>query len=329
LNPSKEAGAIEQSAIDPHIRENVCFVGYDPLRTVGYLIQLSRWCHDPAIWREQVQVFLPDGGYLLHRGWGRDGSRDEPAAALLQVIALEPGRRWRISYRGPARYTTAVELSCGPLRERTQQLLDLDVTFESDYEVWEMHSQSADRKWGHAHAEQPGRIRGRIELDGSRTDIDGHGYRNRSRGTRTLSVLVDHCWAHGIFSGGRAFAISSVRMQGHENSLSSATTHARIWNAGRLYVATCSNPPLLGDLQHALADPPDRLTFELDSDLGPMRVDAQTMASIPHSTTVDGEWLDGVITDASLAYLVAYERPMVLKWNGERGSGHIEQSRRI
>lgn len=325
---SKEAASIVSLPVDPDIRENVCFVGFDPQRAIGYFIQLSRWCLDSAIWREQVQVFLPDGDYLLHRGWGRDDSRQEPSGALLKVNCDEPERRWRIRYRGPARRTTAQELSRGPMSERTPQLLDLDVTFESEYDIWQMRKKTAD-KWEHSHSEQPGKIHGRIEAGGQTVDIESVGYRNHSRGTRKLSAVFDHCWAHGRFVGGRVFAILSARIKTAEESVTTALSQAMIWDAGRLHVATCKEPPLLGDTQHSLTEPPDRFTFDLESDLGSMRIDAQAAASIPHSTTLDGEWLDGVVTDASLAYLVAYERPTLFSWNGESGCGHTEQSRRI
>lgn len=315
--------------IDPDIRENVCFVGYDPQNAVGYLIQLSRWCCDSVIWRETVQVFLPDGSCLLHRGWGQDETHQEPAGALLKVSCEAPQRRWRVRYRGPARLTAAQELSRGPLLERTPQLLDLNVIFESDYDVWEMRNKTTDAKWGHSHSEQPGRIRGRMQTGGQTIDFESFGYRNQSRGTRKLTALFDNCWVNGMFASGRAFAISYARLKAAGEPPTLAMAQAVIWEAGRLHVVTCTTPPLLGDTHYPLAEPPTRLTFDLESNLGLMRIDAQAAASIPHSTTLEGEWLDGVVTDASLAYLVAHERPTVLSWNGEQGCGHIEQSRRI
>lgn len=311
------------------LRENFCFVGYDPDRAIGYFVQLSRWRLDSAIWREQVQIFLPDGQYLLHRGWGPVDDLNSSEGALLKLTSDESGKRWRIRYRGPARLTSAAELMQGPLEERTPSLLDLDATFESEYCVWQMGERPTDDKWGHTHSEQPGKIHGRLEADGQTFDIRSTGYRSHSRGSRTLTSLFDHCWIHGVFSGGRAFAILHVRMKSAGDAPTTALAQAMIWNEGRIYPAQCTQAPVLGETGRLTSDPPVHFSFALESELGLMHVEAQAMSSIPHSTTMDGEWLDGVVTDSARAHLVAYERPTVFRWNGETGSGHVEQSRRI
>jgi hypothetical protein len=314
--------------LDTDIRENVCFVGYDPQRAIGYLIQLSRWCLDSAIWREQVQVFMPDGTSLLHRGWGKQED-EEFASALLKVVCEEPERKWHISYRGPVRRTTPQELSSGPLLERTQELLDVSISFESDYLAWDINNETSDHKWVHSVSEQPGKITGRLETRSGTIEFNSYGYRNYSRGTRTLSAVFDHCWANGVFASGKAFGISHARMKTAGQSATVAMNRAVIWNDGRLHVARCTALPLIGEQQHALEKSPTHFVLDLESELGPMRIEAQSAASIPHSTTREGEWLDGIVTDNSETYLLAYEQPVLLVCNGESGCGHIELSRRL
>jgi hypothetical protein len=324
----QELSVVEtQASEDTSIRELFCFEGYDRARNVGFFLHLTRWYLDPSIWREQVQIYLPDGQYLLRRNWERADPTRGAGGALLKAVCEEDGRRWRIRYSGPARPCTAEELSNGPLPERPQVLAELDVVFESDFPAWQLGERGGDHRLTRWHEEQPGRIKGRLQAGSAVTEIDGVGYRDHSRGPRKMEALFDHCWVHGVFPSGRAFSVFHIRSRAGDRTVESFS-QAAIWHEGRIHKATCSTPPLLGDTSHSLTAPPRHFSIDLVGELAPMHITAEVQRSVPHSTTADGEWLDGV-TNKSLAQLVAYEQPTLFRWNGETGVGHVEQSRRL
>jgi hypothetical protein len=310
---------------DPAVRELFCFEGYDPQHRIGYFFHLTRWYLDPTLWLEQVQVYLPDGNYLVRHNWSRANPLSETGGAMLKLLHDERARCWRIQYRGPVMRATAQELSRGPLTERPQQRLELDVLFQSAYSPWELGNASADHTTQRWLVEQPGRVSGQVNVGGEVQAMDGVGYRNHSRGPRMTATLYDHCWVHGQFPSGRAFAVIHIR----DAHALSRLAQAVVWDRGRVYPARCEIPPLLGDTDHPLTAPRERFTMDIHSDLGVMHIEAHAQRNLPHSTTSGGEWLDGVTADRALAQLVTYERPTLFFWNDEVGAGHTEQSRSL
>lgn len=57
-----------------------------------------------------------------------------------------------------------------------------------------------------AHLEGPGRVRGTLNLRGSRIDVDGTGFRDISWGVRTWEALRDYRLSWPLFGNGIAFA---------------------------------------------------------------------------------------------------------------------------
>ena len=303
---------------DPRWLENFCFDGYDHVRNVGYWIHCGRWWRDPRIWREQVQVYWPDGRYAVHRGFGARASEQGVSSALLDLRCLDAGKRWRLGYRGPVRMTDSMELQRGALPEGPQELLDFDVTFDSARPVWHMAGIGGE-KWAHFHFEQTGRVTGSIRLGGEATAIDGAGWRDHSRGPRNLSSMGRHCWIHGELSRGRSFALTAIdnRIEGR---MVRGLDKVVIWEGGELHPARCLNPPFLQNAQMPVAD--YEMTLEYAG--GHVAIQAEVRRCLPHSTGAHMDCFDGITP--SQAHVVTFEQGTVFSVDGERFDGHTERS---
>ena len=307
---------------DPSWRENFCFDGYDRQRNIGFWIHCGRWSLDNRIWREQVLVDWPDGSSLVHRAWGVRPSDRGPSGALLDLICEQPGEAWRLRYRGPARRTNEAELLAGPLAEAPQKLLDIDIVFSSSLPIWDMTSGMSGQYWGKFHIEQTGRLQGTINFDGESSDMDGLGWRDHSRGPRDMKAMGRHAWIHGNLSRDRSFAmtvIDNVVDQQFVRGLDKVV----IWDHGKIFAATCTNPPMLT----SNGKPPAHYAMHLEYERGTIAVQAEPRRCLPHSTSRYMESFDGVTP--GIAHVVTYEQGTVFTVDGAQYDGHTERSFRL
>ncbi|HTT83795.1 MAG TPA: hypothetical protein VMF67_09970 [Rhizomicrobium sp.] len=307
---------------DPTWRENFCFDGYDSKRDVGFWIHCGRWSLDPRIWREQVLLYIPDGTYLVHRGWGFRESARGPSAALLDLICEKPGESWRLSYRGPARRTNTPELHKGPLPEGPQLLVDLDIGFTSSVPMWDMTGGIRDQAWGKFHIEQTGRFQGTIAYEGNTIEMDGLGWHDHSRGPRDMKEMGRHCWIHGNVSQGRSFALTFIDNI-RDGVFVRALEKAVIWDGGKIYEAKCPDPPFL----ESSAAPTPTYSMTLHYERGTIEIAAEPRRALPHSTSRYMECFDGVTP--GIAHIVTYEQGTVLHVDGQSFDGHTERSFRL
>lgn len=305
----------------PGWRENYCFTAFDAERNVGYWIHCGRWSLDSRLWREQVQVYLPDGGLLVHRQIGMRPSTRGPSGALLDLVCEEPGQRWRIHFHGPARRTTPEELARGPLTEGPKELLDVDVVHHARGPIWDFGAAAMQAEYyADFHYEQPADVRGTLACNGRSLEMKGRGHRDHSRGKRDLSSMVQHCWIQGHFPDGLSFAMLLSRVRQGDAVVASPGSKAAIWKDGRVIAARCPDAPYLISTR----EPPPTYRMHLESELGSMEVEARILRSLPHSTTAAYECYDGVTP--GLAHVVTYEQPTAFTLAGQNGVGHSERS---
>jgi len=299
---------------DPSWRENVCFDGYDHERNVGFWIHCSRWQHDLTVWREQVLVYAPDGTYLVHRAWGRGDSTHGPAGPLLKLTCLEPGKAWSLRYRGPARRATREELECGKsLPEGPQLLLNLAIEFSTTAEMWDMSEGLRSPELGKSHMEQTGHFLGDISYEKTTVRMDGFGWHDHSKGPRHFGGMLRHCWIHGDLSKGRSFCLTVVENDTGKTRVRTVD-RAVIWEGGRLFEASCPNPPFLD----SAAVPGPQYTFTLNYQGGSITIDAEPLRCMPISCDESMEIVDGLAPD--IAIQVTYEQGTIFTVDGTRFS---------
>src|SRR2546423_3983391 len=80
--------------------ENYCYVCYDPNSEIGVWTHLGRAPFDPTLWRELSMIFLPSGGRVGHKGYGRSATDPGPRSAPPSFEGVEPRNRRRPHRRG-------------------------------------------------------------------------------------------------------------------------------------------------------------------------------------------------------------------------------------
>jgi hypothetical protein len=314
---------VAQLPADPAFRENFCFDGYDHERNIGFWLHLGRWSQDNSLWREQINVYLPDGTQLMRRSFGHRDIHNAAAGACFTITIEDPARAIRLGYNGPARVMTDAELASAPVREAEMPILNFDIQFQSDHGVWDFDSKPGSEVWMASHYEQPGKAIGRISWGGKDYEITGAGYRDHSRGPRSFAGLVGSCWLHGVFPSGRAFALIDILIL-QDGKLSRApSSKAVIFENGKVHDAIAEHPPYLESVtsQH------DPYTLKLTSELGVMEIEAQPRRGVPHSTTATFESFDGIARGH--APIGTYEQGTTFVWDGQLASGHTERAIRL
>jgi len=309
---------IDPPPSDPAWRENLCFDGYDARTDLGFWVHMGRWPGAPELWREQVLVYAPGGDFWLHRGWGHRRSDKGASGALLELTCEEPGAVWRLNYRGPARRTSSDELR-GAVSEAAQELLELDLSFTTSDELWFMGPEIADQSWAHQHSEHTGRMVGTVNCGGRVVEVDMFAWRDHSRGPRHLGSHRRHCWIHGQLPNERTFALTAIESGPKGTADPSQFVQAVVWDRGTALPARCENPPYIED--HA--SPPGNYTLHLSSPVGRYEIEAEVRRSLPHSTMVNGDAIDGV---SPKAHIVTWEQGVTFHVEGKPYDGHSERS---
>ena len=314
---------------EPHWSENYCYEGYDEANNIGFWLHLGRWPRNPAVWREQLWVYWPDGTYSIMRGFGAHPVDSGVGGALLKLTCLEPGE-WRIQFDGPTRMTSSSRMAtpaASYLSDGPYAAVSLDIRFSANHPAWNFGDVLRNENWSRFHYEQHGRVRGSFRLEPSGKpsksfNVNCGGYRDHSRGPRELSTFGGNYWIHGQFPNGRAFSLMHVwKHEGGKHV--PAFSQAVVFEGGKIYRATFGDLPLLVDRYK----PSGEYQLTLESELGQMRVAAATKRTVCQSADSYMDSFDG-IADAEQGVLYVYEEPTQFTWNGSVGTGHSERAER-
>jgi hypothetical protein len=314
---------------EPHWSENYCYEGYDEANNIGFWLHLGRWPRNPAVWREQLWVYWPDGTYSIMRGFGAHPVDSGVGGALLKLTCLEPGE-WRIQFDGPTRMTSSSRMAtpaASYLSDGPYAAVSLDIRFSANHPAWNFGDVLRNENWSRFHYEQHGRVRGSFRLEPSGKpsksfNVNCAGYRDHSRGPRELSTFGGNYWIHGQFPNGRAFSLMHV-WKNEGGTHVPAFSQAVVFEGGKIYPAIFGDLPLLVDRYK----PSREFQLTLESELGQMRVAAVIKRTVCQSADSYMDSFDG-IARAEQGVLYVYEEPTQFTWNGIVGTGHSERAER-
>ena len=190
-------------------------------------------------------AYLPDGSFLLRRGYGARPSTLGPRGAILDLRCEKPGELWRLMYDGPARRTTFEELVKGPVGGMFPQPLQVDVNWAGTADIWNFGDAVKNEEWAAWHIEQSGHVRGTMKYDGKTIELDCGGHRDHSRGARHYPRMLGHCWIHGHFGNGVSFALFDLRYRDGDTVSQGGTAHAAVFKDGKIFKATYPELPYL------------------------------------------------------------------------------------
>lgn len=189
--------------------ENYAFIGYDYEQRVGFGAYIGRWVKNPALWREQLYLYLPDGSVLSHIQIGRASDSKIPTGGSMQFRCEEAAGRWRINFEGAMRHDRLERLLKEPVAEATPHNVSFDVVIDHTYPVW-MFPTSDNSSYGKFHYEQMGHCKGQVSFAGQDFTFAANAYRDHSRGPRHLGDYDGHAWLQLYLPGGPAFATYQV-----------------------------------------------------------------------------------------------------------------------
>jgi hypothetical protein len=228
LDPALEFRVRDEPADQPGYSENDGLWVYDDEQSVGIHTWLG---HSGAQYPdafERVSVFLPGGELLVHTELGAQTTNEWPAGPGLVVQCEEPYRRWRHTYRGTARPTTAAELRAGMVpADREPVPLEIDAVATMTAPPWvqgsfheskdEYLATQAARFYGGFRFEQllRGEVTVRIGEGAERRELRfaGPGLRTHRKGARVMGkdgsadAYPGHVWMDAVFPSGRAIYV--------------------------------------------------------------------------------------------------------------------------
>lgn len=301
--------------------ENFAAMFTDSTSNLAVMYSCGRWQGDTTMWREFVMASFPDGRFLFHRGYGRNGDAQGPGGCFSKYDILEPGKSVKLFFDGPMSESTSDYLiHNNPLNNPPAKKCVMDIHFDSNLPVWNMKGDSAEASTmaGGIHIDHIGTCNGTIQYDGKTyTLTDGYAVRDHSRGVRDMTHYGAHCWINGRFPNGRSFYLYAMRAQGTDTL---GMSNAAIDQDGKLYPATVVHTELIDSTSFA----GKTHKVILDSELGRMDIEVSEVTNIfPYSMMMPFDTALGLVTHRNVA--VIYDEFVRVKWDGQEGPGWSER----
>ncbi len=317
---------------DPEMRESTSLWIFDEngalgIPRIGIEGEAKSW-EDRAY---QANVALGEGRIVDAGGrgsgpspLGADGRATVFGAGPLTFRCIEPFRRWQMTFDGSGADGTVQEQIAGTIDASRQIPLRLELDMEMVTPAW-VHDHSPERvarmsDEERAEAQSMGfgwrlehmfRGKGRLEIDGGTREFAAIGSRIKRQSVRPLTNFRGHCWQAALFPDGRAFGF--ITYPPAEDGSAPFNT-GYVYQDGTMYAARATRIPWLTDL----LPEDDDVSFELESELGTIRVEGRTRLT---TFKVMGK-NDGAPMEFHL-----HQGGAVYTWDGVRTHGMIERSR--
>jgi hypothetical protein len=304
----------------PGWSENFALLCGDPAIRSAVFFSIGRWHGDPTVWRELIDIALPDGTVIFSKSYARGGTRTGPGAGNTSYEVIEPGRRVRLVFDGPVWQSTVRDLIQHGFRDDATRRCTLDLSFESTVPMWNMKGTSIEAATmaGSMHVDQIGLVSGTIRYDGKTHRYENaYAVRDHSRGVRDVSKYGRSCWISGRFPGDRAFY---TYVMGTFGSEAAGMQNAAVVQSGVFYPATVkycrfiAGPQDLGKCHEII----------LDSALGEMKIEiTEVIASLVNSMVPPFDMCPGAVLHRSSAMI--FDEAVRLRWDGTEGLGWSER----
>lgn len=305
---------------EPEMRESTSIWMFDEEGRFGFPrmgVEAEAWSWEDRLF--QANFAFADGRILDGAGRGPipspigpDGRPTILGAGAIRFECLEPFRRWRMSYDGPAVDSHVRDQIANTVdRSRlTQVKLEAEMVMETP--AWTQVTGDGD---GSAEAEYMGlgfrfehlyRCEGVFTVDGEARAFKGTGLRIKRQSIRRLEGFYGHCWQSALFPDGRAFGF--ITYPPKEDG--SQYNEGYIFQDGRMYPAKVVQAPWLRRIVGA----GDDVTCELESELGRTRIEGVTTLSTFRVANPDLPGLN--LQQSGVRYT----------WDGQTAYGMIERS---
>ncbi len=211
--------ALEQKHVDPahpFPNDSTFFYGGDEAGNAAIFRLAFRGPRAPECWLDVRLAGKGGFGLVANPGPEREGF----VLGDVSFACLEPGKTWRLSYRGPLTDTE------GNLGEG-----EVDLSFRATHPLFD-YAESTDRtrvaeaiareRWsrefflklkdlGQVHYEQFGTLEGTVRFGEARTELRLLCTRDRSFGSRDWRSWDRHYWLSGVTADGHGFTAVAIR----------------------------------------------------------------------------------------------------------------------
>ena len=277
-----------------------------------------------------LNLALPGGRVLLayaneppHPVADEQGRPRILGAGPLRFVCVEPFRRWRLEFDGPAVVTSVDEQiagrgsAAGAGADAERVPLRIEIEGDMVAPPWTQGSLDPDGQFvvGEDRIEQLFSASGSVSIDGDTISLRGGGLRiHRKGGNRSdYNDFFGHCWQSTSFPSGRAFGYIhyTPRPDGtikyHEGW---------VMDGGEILPAKVVDTPWLAGTQ----PDGDDVGFTMRTPRGDVRIEGETALStfVPERAIGEG------VTFPTLQQGIARYR-----WDGEEAYGMIERSTRL
>lgn len=337
LNSDYTGGlAPEQDLVLPHcpdnpeMRESVSVWLFEDSGRFGFPrmgIEAEATCWEQR--RFQANFALGGGRVLNGAGVGEAPSpldvSGRPAvigAGALRFQCLDPFRRWRAVFDGPAvdgQVSDQIHNRLDPA-QRTPVKLEFEMSMVTPPWVQD----TGDDKLADMDADEAAdagfmgigyrfehlfRATGALHIDGERRDFSGTGLRIHRQSVRPLAGFRGHCWQSAVFPDGRAFGYIAYppREDGSESY-----NEGYVYQDGRMYPARATRIPWLRNI----VGEGDDVSLELESALGTTRIEGVSTLSTFRVGNPDIGGLN--LSQGGARY----------RWDDQQALGMIERSSR-
>lgn len=170
----------------------------------------------PEAW---FDFFLSGKGYVGLKGIPGE-EKDGFQLGELKWVPIELGKKWQVSYRGVLedadnkKYKSLVELefnSEGPLYDFAKSSDKKLIAKAIASEKWNKTFFEKLKELSQTHYEQTGTLKGFVELDGKKTELNMTGLRDHSFGSRSWHSWDRHYWMSGVNEKGWAWTVTTIR----------------------------------------------------------------------------------------------------------------------
>ena len=279
----------------------------------------------------QANLALGGGRVLVGRGqgagpepFGPDGRPTIFGAGPLVFRCLDPFRRWAMTYDGIAVEGTVEQQIARTVDRDNRRPVRLEVEMEMATPAW-VHDLTPEKvaRMSEAEAsearsmgigwrlEHTFRATGTLTLDGTTRAFRAVGSRIKRQSVRPLGGFRGHCWQGALFPDGRAFGYIAYPPSGDG---SRPYNEGYVYRDGKMVRARATKIPWLRDL----VGEGDDASLELESELGPVRIEARTtLNTFMIMGKADGLPFDFHLQQGGVRYT----------WDGMTAYGMIERSR--
>ena len=317
LRPTDEAPYPINTEL-PLWSENYCSQAYDPNTRVGVWLHMGRTHYKSDLWREVAVIYLPDGDFVVVKGYGRNQHDRGPGSATMRFAYEEPWNTWTKTLDGAGVHVPAGTAWNGLVPDGLHIPVSFELSFAGLHPAWDVGAEMKQQTWGHSHYEQVCAVTGTIRWGDQEIALDGTGIRDHTQGPRNYTTVHRHCWLHGAFPSGKGFILLDVDVEGHRMSRAATFTPTATRDAEVI------ETPMLGD--HTEHSDPYRLVLR-DDDGEEAVITAEQVHVMPYGFIGESEVTLGYQPDAVSHQF--YEAHTRFQWDGETGYGLTERSVRV